>query len=119
METKKITCIVCPKGCEIEADVEDGKVLDIRGNTCKRGYDYAMNEAVHPVRILTTTVKLNGNPHDRIAVRTDSAIPKELLFDSMSILKNMSVNKPVHMGDVLYPDLLNTGVNIIAAETVE
>ena len=40
---KKITCIVCPNGCEIEIDGDN-----IRGYTCKRGLEYAKNELLAP-----------------------------------------------------------------------
>ena len=31
---KQFTCIVCPNGCEIEAEVENGKVISVTGHTC-------------------------------------------------------------------------------------
>ena len=40
---KKLTCIVCPNGCEIEIDGDS-----IKGYTCKRGLEYAKEELFHP-----------------------------------------------------------------------
>jgi len=37
METKNMTCVVCPRGCALTVTVEDGKILSVTGNTCKRG----------------------------------------------------------------------------------
>ena len=34
---KQFTCIVCPNGCEIEAEVENGQVISVTGHTCPRG----------------------------------------------------------------------------------
>ena len=31
---KQFTCIVCPNGCEIEAEVENGQVISVTGHTC-------------------------------------------------------------------------------------
>ena len=45
MEIKEFTCIRCPMGCALRAEVEDGKVVRVTGNTCKRGEDYAQQEA--------------------------------------------------------------------------
>ena len=58
--TKELTCIICPKGCNIKVEVEDGKVISVEGNTCKRGYDYAFSEVTNPVRTLTSTIRLEN-----------------------------------------------------------
>ena len=29
---KQFTCIVCPNGCEIEAEVENGQVISVTGH---------------------------------------------------------------------------------------
>ena len=34
---KQFTCIVCPNGCEIEAEVENGQVISVTGHPCPRG----------------------------------------------------------------------------------
>ena len=40
MERKKLTCICCPIGCTIEAELEGNHVLSVRGNSCPRGEKY-------------------------------------------------------------------------------
>ena len=37
MERKTLTCICCPIGCTIEAELEGNHVLSVRGNSCPRG----------------------------------------------------------------------------------
>lgn len=37
VKTYKITCIVCPKGCEITVEVEDGTIKSINGYSCPMG----------------------------------------------------------------------------------
>ena len=49
-ETRYLTCIVCPVGCRLTVEMEDGKVLKVSGNECKRGEEYARKECVNPVR---------------------------------------------------------------------
>jgi len=41
MIERKLTCIVCPLGCELVVTLEENRVLEVRGNTCKRGEAYA------------------------------------------------------------------------------
>ena len=58
MERKTLTCICCPIGCTIEAELEGNHVLSVRGNSCPRGEKYAKSELSNPVRTLTSTVGL-------------------------------------------------------------
>ena len=41
MAERTIVCIGCPKGCEIHVKYEGHEVIEMTGNTCKRGEDYA------------------------------------------------------------------------------
>ena len=34
---RKMTCIVCPNGCELEAEIVDGKCISVSGNLCPKG----------------------------------------------------------------------------------
>lgn len=51
MAVRELTCIICPKGCALKAKLdENGKVLRVTGNTCKRGAEYAENECTNPMQ---------------------------------------------------------------------
>ncbi|MEF2115097.1 DUF1667 domain-containing protein, partial [Clostridium frigoriphilum] len=45
--------------------------------------------------------------------------PKELIFDCVKALKGVVMKAPIHIGDVVYKNILNTGVNIIATKNVK
>ena len=47
---KTFTCILCPNGCEVTAEFEDGKVLSVAGNKCEKGAGYVEQELTNPVR---------------------------------------------------------------------
>ena len=57
MEKRELICIGCPMGCPLTVQLEDGEILSITGQTCKRGEVYARNEVTNPTRIVTSTVK--------------------------------------------------------------
>ncbi len=38
-----IMCEVCRNNCQIEAEVEDGEVIDVTGNGCMKGFVFAQN----------------------------------------------------------------------------
>ena len=118
MEERNLTCIGCPLGCSITVRMEGGSVISVEGNTCKRGDDYARKEVTNPTRIVTTTVRVSGGSEAMVSVKTKSDIPKDKIFDCVRALKNVSVNAPVHIGDVICKDIAGTGVDIVATKNV-
>lgn len=119
MEQKNLTCICCPLGCQITVEVEKGKVVSITGNTCKRGDDYAQKEVIAPTRIVTSTVKVIGGNSPTVSVKTKSDIPKDKIFDCVKALKEVEVQAPVKIGDIILSSVADTGVDIVATKTVE
>ena len=77
---KELICISCPMGCHLKVDVDNKTVT---GNTCKRGEIYGLNEVTNPVRVVTSTVKVNGGELPVVPVKTAGAIPKKLNFECM------------------------------------
>lgn len=115
---KKLTCIECPKGCNLEVDVENCRVIKVRGNKCPKGEEYAVAEIENPVRILTATVLSEGLSLKMVPVRTDAPIPKTRLFEAMEEIRRLKVNKPHQPGDVIINNFLGLGVNLIATRNV-
>lgn len=80
-------------------------VTAIEGFGCKRGKVYGTNEFLHPVRILTSTVKVTGQ-EELLAVRSEEPIPKELIMDCMKVIAEKTVSStPVKRYDVIIPDI--------------
>jgi CxxC motif-containing protein len=114
--TKILTCINCPMGCELTVEVENGKVLSVSGNTCKRGELYAESEITAPTRTITTTViSEQGRP---VPVKTAQPIPKDKIFECTAAIKALKVSLPVKVGQVLEDDLLGTGSQVTATKSV-
>ncbi|NMB46607.1 MAG: DUF1667 domain-containing protein [Firmicutes bacterium] len=116
---RKMTCITCPTGCQLEVRSGADGELEITGFQCRRGQEYARNEVLNPRRVLTTTVKIKGGALPLLPVRTAAAIPKGLLAKAMSVLANIEVEAPVHTGDVILADLLDTGIDLIASRDMD
>ena len=114
MEVRELTCVACPMGCQLTASIDNGVVVSVTGNTCPRGAKYAETECTHPVRPLTTTVKVEGGKHPVVSVKSADAIPKEKMFDCMKVLNEVQVQAPVKIGDVIVENICDTGINIIA-----
>ena len=111
MNVKKLTCIECPIGCEIEAGVEDGKAVYVKGNSCPRGKMYAENEVVCPMRVLTSTVRAKDGR--MIPVKTDKPVKKSEMFEIMEKINGIHPSFSVKIGDVLAENIAD-GVNLVA-----
>jgi len=119
MEEKKIICITCPLGCDIVVRGEGKKVVSIEGHTCKRGETYASDEFLAPVRILTSSVKVTGARSPLVPVRSRTPIPKDMLLQCVEKLRTLELKAPVGLYDVVVPDILDTGVDIVTSTAVE
>lgn len=118
MEERKLICIGCPMGCPLTVEVDGGEVVSVTGNTCKRGDVYARKEVTNPTRIVTSTVRVTGGDRDMVSVKTKEDIPKGKIFECVKALKGVSVQAPVHIGDVILEDVAGTGVPIVATKNV-
>ena len=116
MEKRELICIGCPLGCMIQVEMDGAEVVSVTGNTCKRGDDYARKEVTNPTRIVTSIVNVTGG--HLVSVKTKSDIPKGKIFDCVKALKGVTVEAPVHIGDVIVSDVAGTGVDIIATKEI-
>lgn len=114
---KKLTCIICPRGCEMEIRTDEdgeGEEYIITGNMCKRGTIYAINELTDPHRSITSTVKTKFPEVPRLPVRTDREIGLQDIFSVMQELDEIVLDHPVHTGEIIIENVMETGANIIA-----
>lgn len=118
MEVKNLTCINCPMGCALTVEMDGDEVVSVSGNTCNRGKVYAQKELTDPTRIVTSTVKVTGGKYDTVSVKTKEDIPKGKIFDCIKGLKNVQVEAPVHIGDVVVSNIADTGIDVIATRNV-
>ena len=125
MQTRNLTCIGCPMGCQLTVTLEDGAVTSVTGNHCKIGDNYARKEVISPMRIVTSTVAVLPNKdatpskdmhYARISVKTASDVPKAKIMDVMDEIKHTYAHAPVSIGDVILANVAGTGVNVIATK---
>ncbi len=113
---KELVCIVCPKGCRLHVDDENG--YTVTGNSCPRGAEYGKNEIQNPTRVLTSTVRLSGGAYRRCPVKTEKAVPKGKLLDIMKELNRVEVSSPVSIGQVVLTNAAGTGVNVVVTKSL-
>ena len=108
---KELVCIVCPRGCRLSVDDENG--FEVSGNSCPRGAEYGRRELTAPTRVITSTVRISGAAYSRCSVKTAGAIPKNLISDAMALLDGVELSSPVRTGDTVIENVLGTGVNFV------
>ena len=114
--TVRYLCIGCPLGCRLEVDEEPEShaIVEVRGFSCRRGKEYAMQEHSAPQRVVTTTVAIKHARWARVPVRSARPAPKEMVLAICHALREVCVSAPVKMGDVIVANVAGSGVDIIA-----
>ncbi len=115
---KEIICICCPVGCRICVELEGKQILKIEGNHCSKGMEYAAQETVEPMRVFTGLMRAE-NCEKPFAVRSDRPIPKKKMLECAAKLKQRRPKVPVCIGDIVYENIFDTGVNIVASQDFE
>ena len=100
---KKLTCIECPIGCEVTVTLEEGRVVEVKGNSCPRGKLYAEAEVVCPKRVVTSTVRAENG--EMIPVKTDRPVRKDAIFEVMEKINKTVCKMPVALGDILVENI--------------
>ncbi|OGN93761.1 MAG: hypothetical protein A2Z75_06625 [Chloroflexi bacterium RBG_13_50_10] len=117
-QKKHFVCVVCPVGCEIDVVHDGSKIISMEGSKCEKSEEFVSQELIESMRILTTTVRIQGSKWPVIPVRTDRAVPKRLFPRIMRQLRRIKLQAPVSMLDVVVRDVLHTGANIIVTRTM-
>ena len=117
-ETRELICINCPLGCGLTVTLEDKEAVKVEGNTCPKGEAYGKKEVTNPTRIVTSTVRVSGGVLPVVSVKTASDIPKEKVMDCARTLKNVEIQAPVLIGDVVLENICGTGVPMIATKNI-
>lgn len=117
-EKRKLVCVSCPVGCELTVTLDEEKIVDVSGNTCKLGIDYAQQEIFDPRRMVASTVRVKNGFHPLVPVYTEHPIPKPMIMDVLVQLRKVEVEAPVAINDVVIENILDTGINVIASRNM-
>ncbi|MEM1484452.1 DUF1667 domain-containing protein [Oscillospiraceae bacterium PP1C4] len=112
----ELICIVCPKGCHLHVDEQNG--FQVTGHSCPRGEEYGRVEMTNPTRVITSTVCVEGGRYRRCPVKTSGAIPKKMIFEAMKTLDHVRLKAPVKVGQVIAQNICGTGVDFVATRSI-
>lgn len=115
MEEKNFICTACPMGCKLIVRMEGDEVVKILGQRCRRGETYGRQEATAPQRMVASTVRVVGGLHPLLPVYTKGTIPKRRIGDVLAAIRAVEVKAPVKATQVIIPNVIGTGVDVIAS----
>lgn len=120
---REFTCIICPNGCCIDADIEmnedgTGSIRSIEGALCPRGEAYVKQELTDPRRNIATSVLVKGGILPLASVRLTKPIPKGRIFQAMEEIKKCSLTAPVLAGTVIMKNILGYDADVIVTKSV-
>ncbi len=113
MKTMEMTCIRCPMGCRLIV-TQDGDTFTVTGNTCRRGEEYGVQEMRCPMRTVTSSVRVEGGRRPVCSVKTAQAVRKADIEAVLAAIRALTVKAPVGIGDIVCPNVADTGVNLVA-----
>ncbi len=105
---RELTCIVCPRGCQMKVAFEGETVLSVEGNACPRGKTYAVAECTDPQRTVTSTVRCEDG--SVLPVKTEKTISKADMKECMRRINTAVARLPVSIGDVILDGVCGTRV---------
>ena len=114
---KELICIVCPNSCHLRVDEE--RNFQVSGNSCPRGAEYGRSELMHPVRVVTATVRCRGGAYPRCPVKTNRPVPKESILAVMDAMEGVTLTAPVRTGDIVIQNICGTGADLVATRNME
>lgn len=116
---REFTCIVCPNGCEVTAELDGNKIISITGAACKRGTAYVEQELTCPKRTIASSAAVKNGELPLVSVRLNAAVPKERIMDVMEEIKKLRLEAPVHIGDCVIENVLGLDSDVIVTKNVE
>ena len=116
---RTFTCIVCPNGCEVEAEYEGTQVLSVAGNLCPKGKTYVTQELVDPRRTIATSVRVVGGTMPLASVRLTHTVPKDRIFDVMREINRQVLAAPTRIGDVVIKNVLGLDSDVIVTKNID
>jgi CxxC motif-containing protein len=116
---KEITCIVCPIGCKILVRAVENEFELLEGSKCKRGIEYAKNEALDPRRMLTSSVLVKNGEWPLVSVKSSKPVQKHKVYTVLKEIKKATVNAPVQSGQIIIKNVANTKIDIVATKSIK
>jgi CxxC motif-containing protein len=114
----KLICLSCPIGCHLTVRETSGE-LEIEGNRCPKGLDYAREEYYSPSRVVTATCHTTSQRIHRAPVRSDVRVPLDQIDGLLAAIYALNLHPPLRSGETVISDFNDTGVNVVLSTDLD
>ena len=94
----------------VELD-DSGAPIQVEGNACPRGEDYAVTECTAPMRTVTATARCKSG--GVVPVKTDRAVPRGMIFDVMREIAQVVADDELPIGASVIDNVVGTEARVI------
>ena len=108
----QMTCPVCKNHCQLTVE-ETAGVVTVTGNKCARGDLYGREELKGERKIVTYHAPTAFADIPSVPVRTTAAVPKELVFKLIRLIKKQKIDRPMKRGEVLLHQPLGMALDVV------
>ena len=115
---REFICIICPKSCHLAVKWEGKEIKDIIGAGCPKGKDYAKDEITNPLRVFTGSIEVVNGDFSLASVKTPVPIPKKYLKEIGEITRQIKVDAPVEIGQIVASNLFGEDIDLVATRKV-
>lgn len=115
---KEVFCDKCGKRCLLSIDKYED-YIEVKGNMCDIGIEYAGLEINKSKDIFTTLVRIKGAKYNVVPVKSTKPLDKKLWIECSKALSRIHVGAPISIGDIVCKNILNTKVDIICTKNME
>ncbi|HCO18292.1 MAG TPA: molybdopterin oxidoreductase [Tissierellales bacterium] len=112
-----VKCNICPVGCMLEVGGSETDI-NVTGNRCGRGIEYARKLISDESKILTGRCILLNGPMGRLPVVSSKPVPKDISDAVLEQVRNLRVYAPVEKGQILIENIMGSGIDILAQRRV-
>jgi CxxC motif-containing protein len=98
--TKQYICLTCPNCCALETDG-----TQVSGHKCEKGQTFACQEWLDPLRVITTTIRVDTKQGMHIVpVKTAAPVPLTKIPAIMKTIKSLRLLEVPPLGSVITVD---------------
>jgi len=70
--------------------------------------------------VFTSLVRIKGNQnHKVVSVKSNEPIEKHLWREFSKVLSRIYISTPIHIGDIICKNIMNTGVDIVCTKEID
>ncbi len=116
---REMYCLRCPKGCLLQVEMNEEVFVSVRGNTCRMGEEFAIQEVSDPRRLFTSSVRVTGGKTPLVPVMTSEPVPKKTIARWVELCQKLILQAPVEVGKVIAKDPFGDGIDLVTTWFVE